>query len=504
MPSLLVVDDEPNVLYSLQKILQTEILEVRTARTGQQGLQDLQVSRPDAVILDVRLPDLSGLEVFDRIREIDPRLPVIVITAFATTETAIEAMKRGAFEYLLKPVDLHQLRDVVAKALELSRLRQVPAVMDGSEVEEGESDRIVGRSPVMQEVYKAIGRVASQDVPVLVVGESGTGKELVARAVYHHSRRSQNPFLAINCAAIPESLLESELFGHERGAFTGADRRRIGKFEQCNSGTLLLDEIGDMTPTTQAKILRLLQDQRFERLGGNETIQTDVRIIAATNQNLEILVANGRFRADLLYRLNVFTIHLPALRDRKEDLPLLVEYYLQRANRAFAKRIRSIAPETQALLAQYHWPGNVRELQSVLKYAMVHAVGDILTPDCLPENVRGTPSRYRDGNGSPRGGAVVSLEPEGVSEEVLEVSDLAQLVLNLVQTGETEIYRKASVYFDRVVLETVCRHVKGNQVHASDLLGISRTTLRAKLRALGLAIEKQIAADSDGIEGEFR
>lgn len=483
MPSLLVVDDEPNLLYSLHKILQGEDRIVHTVRTAGEGISYVEENRPDVVILDVRLPDMSGLEAFDRIRAIDPRLPVIVITAFAATETAIEAMKRGAFEYLLKPLDLHQIREVVDKALELSRLRQAPSVPDAIS-DSGQfdlqnrkiEDRIIGRSAVMQDVYKAVGRVATQDVPVLVVGESGTGKELVARAVYHHSRRSDAPFLAINCAAIPESLLEAELFGFEKGAFTGADRRRIGKFEQCNNGTLFLDEIGDMTPATQAKVLRLLQDQRFERLGGNETIQADVRIIAATNQNLEALVRAGRFRADLLYRLNVFTIHLPPLRERREDLPELIDYYLRRSNDSLDKQVRRLAPETMDLIMRYDWPGNVRELQSVIKFALVQAVGDVLTPDCLPESVRGV--------------------GEGTEAESSTDDELRNLVARMLHTGETDIYRKAAIYFDRVVLEAVFRHVKGNQVQASELLGISRTTLRAKLRALGLAVEKQIASES--------
>src|SRR5262249_33174025 len=368
MPSLLVVDDEANVLYSLAKSLQSDTLEVLTAQTGREGIELVERRRPDAAILDVRLSDLSGLEVFDRIRQIDPRLPVIIITAYAATETAIEAMKRGAFEYLLKPIDFHQLREVVQRALELSRFRHVPAVFDDAEVTDA-SDRIVGRSAAMQEVYKAIGRVACQDVTVLILGESGTGKELVARALYHHSARAAATFLTINCAAIPEPLLESELFGHERGAFTGAERRRIGKFEQAHQGTLFLDEIGDMSAATQAKVLRVLQEQRFERLGGNEIITTDVRVIAATNKNLEDEVAPGRFRRDLLYRLNGFTIHLPPLRERRDDLPLLIEHFIRLFSRGLHRNIHSVTPEAQRCLEEYAWPGNIRELQSVLKYA---------------------------------------------------------------------------------------------------------------------------------------
>jgi two-component system nitrogen regulation response regulator GlnG len=483
MPTLLVVDDEPNVLYSLEKSLRSDTLEVIPAATGREGVELVERQPPDAVILDVRLPDMSGLEAFDQIRRLDPRLPVIFITAHATTETAIEAMKRGAFEYLLKPVDFHNLRDVVGRAINLSRLRHVPAVFEGCDGPAAVADRIVGRSAAMQEVYKAIGRVAPQDMTVLILGESGTGKELVARAIYHHGRRSEGPFLTINCAAIPESLLESELFGHERGAFTGADRQRIGKFEQADGGTIFLDEIGDMTTATQAKVLRLLQEQRFERLGGNTTIQTQVRVIAATNQNLEELVAAGKFRRDLFYRLKVFTIQLPALRRRMEDLPALVDHFIQRWGAGLGKHVRLAAAETLALLGKHDWPGNVRELQSAVKYALVHAAGEVLTPDCLPENLRGQAPPARRGR-APQDGAL----------------DLADLVDGLLRAGELDIYRKVSLAMDRVVLDAVLRHVKGSQVQASELLGISRTTLRAKLRSLDLAIEKQLLTASGQIE----
>jgi nitrogen regulation protein NR(I) len=483
MPRLLVIDDEPNVLYSLEKSLRSDALDVLTASTGKEGIELTQSQRPDAVLLDVRLADMFGLDVFDRLRQVDPRLPIIVITAYATTETAIEAMKRGAFEYLLKPVDFHRLRDVVNKALELSRLRHVPAVFEEEPTEDDAAvDRIVGRSAAMQEVYKAIGRVALLDVTVLIVGESGTGKELVARALYHHSRRSQFPFLTINCAAIPEALLESELFGHERGAFTGADRRRIGKFEQAHQGTILLDEIGDMALSTQAKMLRLLQEQRFERLGGNETIQTDVRVIAATNQDLEEAVASGRFRQDLLYRLNGFTIHLPPLRERRDDLPLLVDHLIKVSNRGLDRQVRAVSPEAMRLLEIYPWPGNVRELQSSIRYALVHATGEVLTAECLPESLR-------DWTAAPPAGGTGVAPVSGF--------DLAAHVNQLLHSGEADIYRKACEAADRVILEAILRHTRGNQVQASELLGISRTTLRAKLRALGMTVEKQLLPETD-------
>jgi two-component system nitrogen regulation response regulator GlnG len=481
MPSLLVVDDEPNVLYSLEKSLKSDALEVLTAQTGRQGIDFVQQRRPDAVLMDVRLADMSGLDAFDQIRQIDPRLPVIVITAFASTETAIEAMKRGAFEYLLKPVDFHQIRDVVNRAVDLRRLTHVPAVFEEAASADAAVDRIVGQAPAMQEVYKAIGRIAPQDVTVLILGESGTGKELVARAIFQHSRRAQAPFLAINCAAIPEALLESELFGHERGAFTGADRKRIGKFEQAHQGTLFLDEIGDMSSAIQAKVLRLLQEQRFERLGGNETIQANVRVIAATNQNLETAVAAGRFRQDLLYRLNGFTIKLPPLRERMDDLALLAGYLVKQLSPGLGKNVTSVAPETLRLLKAHTWPGNVRELQGTIRYAVVHATSDILTADCLPENIR-------TGATSPLRG-----QPTRDSKPL----DLGQLIHEMLHSGETDIYRRVTAAADQIILESVLRHTRGNQVLASELLGISRTTLRAKLRGLGYSVEKTFMFDTD-------
>lgn len=482
MLKLLIVDDDPELLYSLERALRSDSLEVVTALSAGEGIQQVHATHPAAVIMDVRLPDMSGLDAFVRIREIDSRLPVIVITANATTETAIEAMKRGAFDYLIKPVKLDHLLEVVERAVELGRLTHVPAVFDETESADATVDRIVGQSPAMQEVYKAIGRVAPQDITVLLLGESGTGKELVARAIYQHSRRSQGPFLAINCAAIPETLLESELFGHERGAFTGADRRRIGKFEQTNRGTIFLDEIGDMTPATQAKVLRVLQEQRFERLGAAETIQTDVRIIAATNQNLDELVAAGRFRRDLFYRLRVFTIELPPLRDRRVDLGLLVDYFIRVFGRELNKPAHSAAADVIELFASHAWPGNVRELQSAIKHALVQATGDVLTIACLPAYLRDGPA----------------TAPASLTDDQRASFDraIAQLVRGLLESGQPDIYQQLCSAVDRVAIEEAIRHAHGHMGNASELLGISRNTLRAKLRALGLAVEKQILADS--------
>ncbi len=468
MTKLLIIDDEANVLYSLQNGLETDDLAVVTAKTGKRGLSLIPKENPDVVIVDVRLPDMSGLEVFDKIKEIAPKVPVVIITAFAATDTAIEAMKRGAFDYLLKPVDLHHLRVVMERAIELRRMQSVPAVFDQPEAAVDETkpgtDPIIGRSAAMQDVYKTVGRIAHQDITVLILGESGTGKELVARALFQHSKRANRPFLAINCAAIPDALLESELFGHERGAFTGADRQRIGKFEQADGGTIFLDEIGDMSSATQAKVLRVLQNQQFERVGGQDTLSVDTRVITATNRNLEAEVAAGRFRQDLFYRLNGVTITLPALRDRKDDIPLLVDHFIRLANRKLDKHVTTIAPEALRVLSTHAWPGNVRELQNVVRYAVIQAVGDVLTTECLPASVRGG----------------IVPQPGRSPEDGL---DIRKLTRDLLAFGSPDIYRGIISEVDRVVLAEVLKHVANNQVHASELLGISRTTLRAKLAA---------------------
>src|SRR3954469_7112811 len=363
MPKPLVVDDEPSILHFFRRAFPGPDVTLLTASSAAEGLAAVGRDRPDAVVLDINLGGESGLETFRRIHAADPKVPVIFITGHGTADTAIEAMRLGAYEYLLKPLELDHLTDLVDRAFEISRLMRVPATIPEEGEAEDTADAMIGRCPAMQGVYKQVGRVAPQDVTVLILGESGTGKELVARAIYHYSNRAQGPFLAINCAAIPETLLESELFGHEKGAFTGADRKRIGKFEQCNGGTLFLDEIGDMSPLTQTKILRVLQDQRFERLGGSETVQTDVRLIAATNYDLERMVAEGNFRSDLYYRLSIFTIRLPPLCERGEDLPLLVDYFVRRFNRELGKEVLRVAPATLEQLRKHNWPGNLRELQ---------------------------------------------------------------------------------------------------------------------------------------------
>jgi two-component system nitrogen regulation response regulator GlnG len=481
MGRVLLVDDDPAmILDQVTHALGPQGIQIDVARTAEEGLQQVAAQPPDVILLDVHLPGLSGLEAYQRIRQIDGRIPVVFITWAATADTAIEAMKEGAYDYLFKPLDLALLRGVVAQALELARLMRRPAVVAETLPAEDSGDAIVGRCPAMAEVYKAIGRVAAQNVIALITGESGTGKELVARAIYQHGTRARAPFLAINCAAIPEGLLDSELFGHEKGSFTGADRRRIGKFEQCNGGTLFLDEIGDMPLATQAKILRLLQDQSFERVGGNETVRTDVRLLAATHRDLKAWSAQGKFRQDLYYRLSVFTISLPALRERGDDLPMLVEQFLRRFSRELGKQVQEIAPEALELLRCYSWPGNIRELQGVLKQALLQATGTVLIPAFLPESLRAPPAASA--------GPVPPAEPG---------SDFEAFILRRLQEGSTALAAEAHRHLDRLLLRLVLRATKGNQVQAARVLGISRQTVRSKIRELGLDATGSAEEDAD-------
>jgi nitrogen regulation protein NR(I) len=478
LPTLLIVDDEPSILHAFRRAFARASIDVLTAESAKEGLALAESRKPDVVILDIQLPDLTGLETLRRLRDKDARRPVIFITGNSTTDTAIEAMKLGAYEYLLKPLDLPQLRQVVERALAISRLMQVPAVVATDQPIDDRSDAIIGRCPAMQEVYKAIGRVAEQDVTVLITGASGTGKELVARALYQHSRRAAGPFLAINCAAIPDPLLESELFGHEKGAFTGADRRRIGKFEQCTGGTLFLDEVADLSPPTQAKLLRLLQERTFERVGGNETLKADLRILAATNHDLPAAVAAGRFREDLYYRLSVFSIHLPPLRERGDDLTLLVQHYLRRYSRELNKEMLAIAPEALELLRCYGWPGNIRELQSVLKQALLQAAGALLVPDFLPAWLhQGTRTDIP---------AAEAFDP-----------GWTRYIDDRLHSGSEHLYEEALQRMERQVLAQVLRHTAGNQLRAAKLLGITRGSLRTKIRDLGIRIDRTVTGDEE-------
>jgi DNA-binding NtrC family response regulator len=480
MAHLLLIDDNPALIPGqVRQAFPPPANRVEVAATGSEGLERIAAGPPDVILLDQRLPDQSGLEVYQHIRRIDARIPVIFVTMTKSADTAIEAMKQGAYDYLFKPLDPHQLRRVVDEALEVARRMREPAIVAETAPDPDVDGAIVGSCPAMREVYKAIGRVAAQDVPVLITGESGTGKELVARAIYQHGSRAMAPFLALNCAAIPENLLESELFGHEKGAFTGADRKRIGKFEQCNGGTIFLDEIGDMPAVLQAKVLRLLQEQAFERVGGNETVRTNVRLIAATHRDVNASQADGPLRADLYYRLGVFTIHLPPLRERGDDLALLVQHYLRRFSSSLGREVREIAPEAMDRIRGYSWPGNIRELQSVLKQALLRASGPILLPAFLPESL-----------GAPRPSSTASPSPN--ANPGLESFIAQRLVPDM-----NDLYAQAQRELDRILLPRVLEHTHGNQHQAAHVLGIARQTVRLKLRQLGLPTDHRFATDDE-------
>jgi len=478
LPTLLVIDDEPSILLAFQRAYRNAGIEIVAAETAAEGLRQARRQPPDVAVLDVQLPAASGLDLYRSLRQIDARCPVIFITGKSTTDTAIEAMKLGAYEYLLKPLELAQLRQVIDRAFSISRLMHVPAIVDEGESIDAHSDAIIGRCPAMQEVYKGIGRVAPQEVTVLITGESGTGKELIARAIYQHSRRADKPFRVINCAAIPETLLESELFGHEKGAFTGADRRRIGKFEQCAGGTLFLDEVADLSAAAQSKVLRLVQEKNLERLGGNEVIETDVRLLAATNQDLAGLVSAGRFREDLYYRLSAFTIFLPPLHMRGSDVDLLVHHYVRRIAAEFDRAVPAVPEPTLARLRSYPWPGNVRELQNVLKQSLLAAAGNVLAPEFLPPHI-GPPDADKPG------------EAVGAS------TPLQAFVEERLHAGSTTLYEEALRRMERIVLTRVLQHTAGNQVQAARILGITRGSLRTKIRDLGIIIKQTVAGDTD-------
>lgn len=480
MSKVLLIDDEVDVQYSFQRIFDSPEVELTTASSGEDGLRLIPQLKPDLVIMDVRMGGMTGLETLRRIRQMDSKLLVILMTAYGTTQTAIEAMKLGAYDYLLKPFEVPKLKEIIVNALKAARdMRQVVSYQPLLETEDYELG-IVGRSEPMQQVFKLIGQLAASDATALITGESGTGKELVARAIYHHGNRSQQSFLAVNCAAIPEQLLESELFGHERGAFTGATLQRIGKFEQCNRGTLFLDEIGDMTPATQTKILRVLQSGTFERVGGNQPIKVDVRIIAATNKALEQAVASRQFREDLFYRLNVVRIHIPPLRERREDIRLLVNYFLRKFAKDQNGPPRSIAPAALKALEKYHWPGNVRELENVVRRALVMAKGEAILLSELPPEVSG------QGTGAIASPMVAALTGEG------GVSDIVALSRQLFQWARRDPKLKVIPSVERELVIQALKETGGNQVHAAKLLGITRATLRKRVEKFGIQRELSI------------
>ncbi|MGB7745728.1 MAG: sigma-54 dependent transcriptional regulator [Verrucomicrobiia bacterium] len=456
---ILLIEDDCGITDTLQRVLAAEGHEVAIEKRGDDGLARAVKDAFNLVITDLKLPGLNGLELVRQLHASKPRLPIILVTAFGTTETAIEAMKVGAYDYLLKPFNIPQLIELVHKAADSNRRMSEPVGLgDASQ----NRDALVGRSQAMQDIYKEIGRVASKPVTVLVRGETGTGKELIARAIYQHSDRAEAPFIAINCAAIPETLLESELFGHERGAFTGADAKRIGRFEQADHGTIFLDEIGDLTPGTQAKLLRVLQEKTLQRLGGKETISVDVRVVAATHRDLETAIREKQFREDLYYRLNVVAITLPPLRHRREDVPDLVRYFLGKHGPDLGNSDPSIHPEAVEFLQSQSWAGNVRELENVVRKALLATQGYTINLDHVRAALNKT-----------GGEAYSALRPFGeYVDELLAAARRGEITdahARVLETAERELFARA------------IQQAQGNQAKAARWLGISRITMKAKL-----------------------
>ena len=483
MPNVVVIDDDRSVCEMIRRSLQKIDLVVSTAATPDEGLRTIRKESPDVVLLDIMLPGTSGLDVFQKIRDIDRRLPIIFITAGSDSSTAIKAMQLGGFDYVTKPLDLPSLSELVEKAIATRRMMNTPVALHMSDGEFPDTESFVGRSPAMLEVFKSIGRVAAQNVPVLIRGESGTGKELVARAIYQNSARSGECFLAINCAALPDALLESELFGHEKGSFTGADKQRIGKFEACNGGTIFLDEIGDMSPLTQGKVLRLLQQQEFERVGGNKTIKTDVRIVTATNLDLEQMVVEGEFREDLFYRLNGITITLPPLRKRGDDVTLLLEYYLRVCAKEMHRHdCEGICPEALEMLKEYSWPGNVREMQSVVRQSLLNATGPVIVPSFLPLELTAAVR--------PRGAERTSVDnATGVP------SDLAPFVDRRLAAESRNLYAETLEQMERYLITRVLQATEGNQTKASELLGITRGKIRDRVNLFQISLGTVVSVE---------
>ncbi len=467
---ILVADDEPSIRWLLERLLGQAGHRVTVVEDGAQALAATAAEPFDLAFLDIRMPGLDGLEALSRLRAAAPETAVIVMTAHGSVRSAVEAMQRGAYDYLAKPFDNDEVLLLVERALAAKALaREVVELRTGIQ-EVWEFGALVGKSPKMQEVYKTIGRIAGTDVTVLLAGESGTGKEVVARAIHHYSRRAGKPFVAVSCAAIPATLLEAELFGHERGAFTDAHQRRLGKFEVAHGGTVYLDEVGDLGPELQPKLLRVLQEREFERVGGVEPIRVDVRVVAATNRDLEALIREGRFREDLYYRLNVVTLTLPPLRERREDIPFLVDHFL--AKYAATLGERALSAEALDRLFGSQWPGNVRELENVIQHAIVMATGGVILPEHLPITPGGPTPPVR----------------AGTLEELVQ-QKLAECVRGLGSRESANLYELMLSLVERPLLEAVLRETGGNQLRAAALLGINRNTLRKKLRALRIRAE---------------
>lgn len=461
---LLLIEDDAGILPALERELQDEGYGVTVEQRGDTGLDRARRQEFDVVLTDLKMPGLNGLELVRQLHEVKPRLPIILMTAYGTTETAIEATKLGAFDYVVKPFDVGELLALLGRAVASSRLSS--GMVELGQASTGRS-AIVGQSRAMQELYKEIGRVAATPVTVLIRGETGTGKELVARAIRQHSDRANGPFIAVNCAAVPETLLESELFGHERGSFTGAEARRIGRFEQAGGGTLFLDEIGDIPPGTQSKLLRALQEKSIQRVGGKETIPVDVRILAATNRDLETAIQARQFREDLFYRLNVVTIQVPPLGRRLEDIPELVRFFLQRFAAEFGVVSPSIQPEAVAFLQEQSWPGNIRQLENVVRQALVLARGYTISLEHIRQLLART-------------------QPSDAGREQTLPACVAVL-LGAAQRGEiADAHARLLDEVERELFTQAIHLADGNQAKAARWLGVTRVTMREKLIRFGL------------------
>ena len=477
-PKVLIIDDDDDLRYSLKRVLSGRHYEVVEAASGEEGLTMAEKHSPHVILLDNRMGGISGMEALQHLRGINPNAMIILMTAYGTTQTTIEAMKFGAFDYIMKPFDLKKLLSLTEAAIAASTdldnatEEEAPSAVSKEDIEGG----IIGSSPAMQEVFKMIGQVAASDVTVMITGESGTGKELIARAVYQNSLRSQKPFIAVNCAAIPENLIESELFGHEKGSFTGATAQRIGKFELCDGGTIFLDEIGDMALTTQTKILRALQEGEIQRVGGSDTIKVNVRMLAATNKPLEEMVKEKTFREDLYYRLNVVRIQLPPLRERPEDVTQLIDFVLQRLARDSKADGKAISPEASALLNSYSWPGNVRELENVIYRSAVIAQGDKILIKDLPLEVVNAVGVMPDQPSSQLRGTSLD-EPVDTLIGQAAVDPLEEAYKNLRERHEHNILEHA----ERALIAYALEETDGKQVRAAEILGMTRATLRKRI-----------------------
>ncbi|HEY5674145.1 MAG TPA: sigma-54 dependent transcriptional regulator [Malonomonas sp.] len=471
---ILVADDEESIRWVLSKALTKKGFNVDLAEDGKQALSMLRSNHYDLAVLDIKMPGMQGLEILKYAQEEFPETLTVIMTAESTMENAVTAMKNGAYDYLTKPFDLDALDAIILKAQKAAEVSEQIDHLKGELQGQYRFGRtIIGNSQPMQDVYKTLGRIAPSDVTVLVTGESGTGKELIARAIHFNSPRLGKPFLAINCAAIPRDLLESELFGHERGAFTGATERKTGKFEQAQGGTLFLDEIGDMPLELQAKLLRVLQEKEITRTGGSQTLKIDVRIVAATNQNIATLVAEKQFREDLYYRLNVVPIDLPPLRLRKDDIPELVEFFLQRAQQDLGVSTTECSKETLALLKRHNWPGNIRELENVIKRATLLSPNHVLLPSDFPGLLSGKGSESTD----------ESLE--ALVARKLENS-LAQMDLQELDN----LYEMVILQVERPLINIILNQTRGNQVRTAEILGINRNTLRKKINTLQIEVKR--------------